>query len=180
MIAALKSLLAWSSGILLLAVAVHMLVVAALPSFMMEAAMGRVSKQNGINAVFHGNRVTSDSRDVVRPSPDLLYSGCAFNLSQTSLRITAQIPEEGYWSLSFFGANTDTFLVLNNQQETKGPIDIILVGPGNFSPVPEDTQRVEAPSFKGIVLLRQLAHDDASFEAADANRAKFTCVPHTS
>ena len=136
MIRALQSLFAWTIGIVILAGAVHATAVILLPGLIMGGAMNKVSQQSGVNAVFHSPAATHESRTVVRPSPDLLYSGCAFNLTQTNLRVSAPVPAEGYWSLAFFDANTDTFLVQNNQGDLSGSLDILLVGRGQDAPRP--------------------------------------------
>ena len=56
-----------------------------------------------------------NARAIVRPSPDLLYAGCAFDLADGPLRIQATVPRDTYWSLSMFAANTDNFFVVNDR-----------------------------------------------------------------
>ena len=64
--------------------------------------------QNMINSAFSRDIPNSNSREVIRPSADLLYSGCGFDVTYKPLIITSSLPES-YWSMSFFSSNTDNF-----------------------------------------------------------------------
>ncbi len=112
-----------------------------------------------INTMVHSPRVTVDSRQVVKPSPDLLYSICVYDVSEKPLRITATVPDT-YWSISFYQANTDNFYVLNDRQANSNPIDIILVGPDMAVPRAENTRVVVAPTNKGVFPLRSLIENE--------------------
>src|SRR5215207_9462863 len=88
------------------AVATHILAVRRFPYLVMRIVR-RVVRQP-VNELFHMPPTTAESRSVVRPSPDLLYSACVYDVSRHALRIRATLPGT-YWSISFFANNTDNF-----------------------------------------------------------------------
>jgi len=167
------------AGVVLMAV-VHVTFVAAFPYIVM--AIARRVVRSPINQGLHlppttaevrsagrfrnlrlifeafGGRASSESRSVVRPSPDLLYSACVYDVSQKALRIRARVPGT-YWSISFFANNTDNFFVMNDMQIAAKDVTFILVGKGRTYKAPSGARVVEAQSDRGIVLLRTLIKD---------------------
>ena len=75
----MKTWIRWTILTLALAVVFHLATVTLFPRVIMAVAIKRVLKRAGseINTLLHAPPVTVDSRHVVKPSPDLLYSiGC--------------------------------------------------------------------------------------------------------
>jgi uncharacterized membrane protein len=157
----MKSWFRWIVLTLALAAVFHLLTVTLFPRVIMALAIQRIQNRSGseINTLVHAPRVTVDSRHVVKPSPDLLYSICVFDVSAKPLRITAPVPDT-YWSISFYQTNTDNFYVLNDRQAKSKRVDILLVGPGMGVPHAENTLVVVAPTNKGVFLLRSLIEDE--------------------
>ena len=56
---------------------------------------------SSVNVPFYRDVPTANSREVVRPSPDLMYSGCGYDVTYDPLVIKTDIPNT-YWSISFF------------------------------------------------------------------------------
>lgn len=146
------------------------------PRVLMRAAIGRVG-QTGMNRMFHGPLPTDKSRAVVRPSPDLAYSSCPFDLSSGPVRIHVPPIPSAYWSLSVFDARTDVAYVHNNRETHGGGIDLVLVqGKWTYDPPSgerPDAIRVEGE--RGIALVRVLVEDRAAFAPIDAARRGATC-----
>ena len=160
---------------LLLALATHFAIVFGMPRVLMNVAFDRVSAHSAhINEMLRPPRVTEASRAIVRPSPDLEYSTCAYDLSHgpVVMRVTAW-PQ--YWSLSLYAANTDNYFVLDDR-EAHGGAEITLVRAGH--PHPKDAASVvESPTDRGIALVRRLAPSQAEFDAASAASARDVCAP---
>lgn len=174
----LQSLLFWCLGILILAAAVHAATVFALPGFAFERTMARLSRDVGVNAAFHAPRIDGQSRALAHPSPDLIYSGCAFNLTQSNLRITGPIPAEGYWSLTLIGAGGEAFFTQTNKGVAEAAsLSLLLARPGAYMDATGGDGVVSAPSFKGLVIVRRLIDDTADFAAIDTERRRFECTP---
>ena len=83
---------------------------------------------NSVNVAFYRNIPTANSRDVIRPSPDLMYSGCGYDVTYDPLVINTDIPNS-YWSVSFFSDNSDNFTTINNDQINEENMTFYLFGP---------------------------------------------------
>jgi uncharacterized membrane protein len=174
----MKNWFRWIILTLALAVVFHLLTVTLFPRVIMAVAIRRILNRSGseISTLIHSPRVTVDSRQVVKPSPDLLYSICVYDVSEKPLRITAPVPDT-YWSISFYQTNTDNFYVLNDRQAKSNPVDIVLVGPDMALPHAENVQVVVAPTNKGVFLLRSLIEDEDKLGDLIKVQRLATCRP---
>ncbi|MFM9863106.1 MAG: DUF1254 domain-containing protein [Micropepsaceae bacterium] len=169
--------LRWGAFTLILAAVVHWFAVANAPTMIMSRVMSAIGTK-GTNAIRHNERATAASRTIVKPSPDLLYSICAFDVSRRPLKITTAAPTDTYWSVAFYAANTDNFFVLNDTEAKGQPATIILMGAAQkVPPQPEGTRIVTAPTGRGIVLFRTLINDDAREAELDEQRKVAKCEP---
>lgn len=152
----------------------HVGLVMATPHALMRVVMNRASHDGAlINQFQFGPRTTKDSRGVVRPSPDLAYSTCVYDLSAGPVLLeAAPTPGQGYVSLSVFAANTDNVAVFDMAQFPQG-IRFVLARDGQK--VPEGEKVVISPSDRGIVLDRRLAANAELFAAADQARRADKC-----
>lgn len=156
------------------ALAGHVGLVVGAPYALMRIVMGRASDDGAkVNQFQFGPRTTKDSRGVVRPSPDLAYSTCVYDLSNGPVEISAApTPDQGYVSLSVFAANTDNIAVFDTTLRPEG-IRFVLARQGQETP--PGAEVVISPSDRGIVLDRRLAASDAMFAAADQARRADKC-----
>jgi uncharacterized membrane protein len=153
----------------------HVAVIVAAPYVLMRGAMTRVSRDGTvINAWNHGKRVSEKSRRVVRPSPDLAYSACVYDLSAGPIRVTAAAWDD-YMSVSAFAANSDNFFVINDREAPSG-VDFTLIRAGDDRPS-DAALIVESPSTRGIILQRRIAPTEERFARADAARKQDVCGP---
>jgi uncharacterized membrane protein len=159
-----------------IAVLAHFAFIHAVPRVMMNVALERVSAINGYNAWTFSDRVTPASRAIVRPSPDFAYSACAYDLSDGPLTITAT-PWGSYWSLSLYAANSDNYFVIDDR-EARGGAEITLVRRR------QDTEGsaatiVTSPTTRGVALIRRLAPDVDSYNAASQVARTDVCAAFT-
>lgn len=156
------------------ALASHLATVLAAPYVLMHAAMGRMLEHSGkqTNQWIHPARVTEKSRRVVRPSPDLAYSACVYDLAAGPVRVTAAA-WDAYMSVSVFAANSDNIFVVNDRQAPAG-VDLMIVRKGDPAPA-GPTQVVESPSRRGVVVQRRIAATQARWDAAAAARSNDIC-----
>ncbi|MEZ6023624.1 MAG: DUF1254 domain-containing protein [Hyphomonadaceae bacterium] len=156
-------------------IAAHLATVFAAPYVLMNAAMDRISRDGErINVWSHPPRTSEESRRVVRPSPDLAYSACVYDLADGPLHVTAAAWDD-YMSVSVFAANSDNIFVVNDRQAPEG-VDFVLVRRGEAAPEGA-TQVVESPSQRGVILQRRVAPTAARWEEAAAARANDVCAP---
>lgn len=168
--ASVKFLLA----VLSVAVVTHLGTVFAAPYVLMDAAMDRISRQGKIvNRWSHPPRTSEKSRNVVRPSPDLAYSACVYDLSDGPVHVTVAAWND-YMSVSMFQHNSDNFFVLNDRQAPQG-VDLMLIEQG--MPHPAGAKLVvESPSRRGIILQRRVAPTQERFDLAAASRRNDICA----
>ena len=145
----------------------------ATPRVLMAAAIKRIGA-GGMNRMTHGSLATDKARAIVRPSPDLAYSSCPFDVSDGAVRVHVAAIPTAYWSLSVFDARTDVAFVRNNQN-TGGALDIVIAQKGQ--PTPPGATVVTVDGAKGIALVRALVEDRAGFAPIDAARRQSTCAP---
>jgi uncharacterized membrane protein len=149
---------------LIVAIVSHVAFIHAMPRLRMGVAIERLSAE-GFNTWRVADRVTPMSRTIVRPSPDFAYSACVYDLGNGPITITAT-PWHDYWSLSLYAANSDNYFVIDDREARNGA-NVTLVRQGRAAP--EDALRVvEGPSRRGIAIIRRLAPDLESYNAAAA------------
>jgi uncharacterized membrane protein len=147
--------------------------VAAVPAALMKIAISRLEERGGSNVMAHGNLSTPANQPVVRPSPDLAYSTCPFDLSKGAVLIT-HVPVVGrYSSLSVFDARTDVAFVRNDAQAQGKPYQVALAREGQA--VPKGVTVVRLKYDRGIALIRLLLNAPSEIAALDPARRQSTC-----
>lgn len=153
----------------------YVLTMNTIPNVIMGKAIERVSQDGkAFNRWNHGPRTTEKSRAIVRPSPDLAYSSCAYDVSKGPVRITVN-PWTDYYSLSLYQANTDNFWVKNDREVGGKPITIVLISKDMKVKVAAGTEVVTSPSLQGIALVRRLAPTAEAFAKAAESRRNDVC-----
>jgi len=172
----LRRLLPW----LLVAAAVHLLAVWALPRVIMWRLSTTATAQERAS-VYLPPMTDHTQRRIVMPSPDLLYATCALDVSERPMRIRADLRTPGYSSIALYASNSDNYFVLNDRQAAGEPVDLVLIGPQPYAQapvIPPGARAVTAPSPKGLLLMRVLVADYASQkEVVEAARRTLRCEP---
>jgi uncharacterized membrane protein len=159
---------------LLVAVAACYVSVSAIPRGIMHIAINRIAAAGaGVNRMAQMPLATDTARVVVRPSPDLAYSSCPFDLSERPLLVEVPVIPAPYWSLSVFDGRTNTAFVRNNFQAQGGAMRVALIAEGQAAPAGIEAVRV--PTRRGIALVRILVPDRAAFAPIDQARQGATC-----
>lgn len=143
------------------------------PGFLMGQATKRVASAGQWNAMTFAPLATDRSRQIVRPSPDLAYASCAFDVSKGPVVVEALPVASQYWSLSVFDHQTDVAFVRNNRQSNGQPIRIAVVRPGAAAPAGYEPVPVTGDT--GIALIRILVADRGQFPALDQARRLSNC-----
>ncbi|KTE20443.1 hypothetical protein ATE67_09250 [Sphingopyxis sp. H050] len=157
---------------LIVAAATTAAVIHFLPYSLMNVAIERLG-QGGINRMSYGNLATPARQPVVRPSPDLAYSSCPYDLSAGPLAIDVTPVPGRYSSLSVFDAATDVIFVRNDVEAGGKPYRIIVAREGQA--VPAGAEVIRTGHDKGIALIRLLLKDPAEIGALDAARRQSSC-----
>jgi uncharacterized membrane protein len=169
----------WIAGTLLIAIGVHVASLIALPRLIMMRTMNAITRLVAANTMVYPPQPTARSRGVVRPSPDLLYSICIYDLAAANgaLRVSTHDMPDTYWSVSAFDADSNNFYALNDRQAGNGAADFLLV-PRGTSPPNNRLPVVTAPSSRGIVLFRTLIDRESRLAEVDAGRRHADCTPY--
>ncbi|MBU6395480.1 MAG: DUF1254 domain-containing protein [Sphingomonadales bacterium] len=155
------------------AVSSYYATLAAAPFALMRLAEARVARTAPVNHFTHSPPVRADRQFVVRPSPDLLYSLCPFDLTAGPLEISA-VPVPGHYSsISIFDARTDVAFVRNDEEMAGRPMRVVLALAGQS--VPAGVETVRTGYANGIVLQRVLLADPSEAAAVDPVRRRTMC-----
>ncbi len=148
--------LSWCLGVFVSAWAGQYVLAFFLPNIIMEALYQRGGDANSYNSMVVAPSPDETARSVVRPSPDLSYASCIYNLGAGPLRIEAPVPER-YWSMQFYQMNTDNYGGITNQRDEQNRVgtivNVTLIGPDS-NPADYSGEVVQSPTQRGIVLLR--------------------------
>lgn len=147
--------------------------IAKTPGFLMSRATDRVAAAGQWNAMSFAPLATDQSRTIVRPSPDLAYASCAFDVSKGPVVVEALPVPAPYWSLSVFDDQTNAVFVRNSSQTGNRPVRIAIVKPGVSAPA--GYEPVPVTGDKGIALIRVLVADRGQFPLLDEARHLSNC-----
>jgi len=151
-----------------------------LPRLIMLRTAAGISKRAAANTILHAPRPNASSRGVVRPSPDMLYSICVYDLGAAggAIRVSTHDMPDTYWSVSLFDVDTNNFYALNDRQTEAGAADFVLAAAGK-SVERAGLPVVVPPTNRGIVLFRTLINDESRIAEIDAKRQFAACAPYT-
>jgi uncharacterized membrane protein len=140
-------------AVFVVAIIVNLVMVIRIPNDIMEITMTQRFNYPSNQWVF-APPATAERRTIVRPSPDLLYSLCCYDISQYPLRLTAAIPDN-YWSISGFAMNTDNFFAINDRQAKSNSIEVVLIRKDmTYEDSTGKAYVIVAPTDTGIILIR--------------------------
>ncbi len=167
---------------LAVAATVHLASVWAYPRFVMamlaRQAPAPSHTADPANRVYLPPPTDHFQRRIVMPSPDLLYATCALDLRDGPWRITVDPKLDRYWSIAFYGVNSDNWFVLNDRQAGDAPVDLLLLAPGGKPPAGATGRVLVAPQSRGLLLMRLLVGGDPeSLQAAESARRTLRCAP---
>ena len=147
--------------LLVCAAATHAVTLAQAPGFIMARAMATLAERGvALHAFTATPRVTPQSQQVVRSSPDLTYALCRYDLGEPGTSLAVRMgASPNYQSLALFDAQTDNFSTLRG---TGREVGVRLLPPGS---APEEGA-VVSPTTRGVILIRRLAPDAQRFAAA--------------
>lgn len=152
------------------AVAAHFAVLQFAPGLIMSRALDELARRGvALHDFTAPQRITPQTQTVVRPSPDLFYALCRYDLNNPGMELVVRMAEwPDYQSLSFFDSGTDNFASLRG---TDKAVTVRLLAPGS---APQEGAII-SPSAKGVILIRRLAPDALSFAAAAETSAQDHC-----
>lgn len=140
---------------------------------LMELAIQKTSAQSGLNHMFYTALSSPENQPVVRPSPDLSYSACAYDLTNGPVQVTMTPFAGHYSSLSVFDARTDVAFVRNDLQTKGKPFSIVIARDGQA--VPAGVEAVRVKYDRGLALVRVLLNDPSEIKSLEPVRRQSSC-----
>lgn len=148
------------------------------PRVIMAKAMERLAAQaGGINRLGKTPPPDASVRQIVKPSPDLAYAYCVFDLAEGPVLVGGR-PARAYWSLALYGANTDNFFVRNDRSLGPSGAHFVLTAQAGRARIPEayrGLEVIEPPSTRGIMLQRFLVTDASELAQVLTAQAEAVC-----
>ncbi len=153
----------------------HKIILQVTPKAIMTKAMG-VMEQRGVPV--HGfamsPRITPQTQLTSRPSPDLAYSLCLFDVSGGPVVVTGA-KWARYGSLTIFNGATDVVYMASLDTANDNANNVALTTNTNLS-LGDDTPIVYLKNPKGIALIRRLAPTNALYNKVVALSKGDTCT----
>jgi len=159
----MKGLAAWAVYVLVLAAAVHIAVMLYIPRFLTSAAVSRIYRDRDdwhINTLEYAALRSAGTDTIVRDNPDTIASFAVLDVSRSPVRVHCVVPEGGgYWSVSLFAWNTDTFYVVNDLEAPAPEFDVTVVKRDSlYQPLPRE-RVVVSPTDRAVLLVRMNVTD---------------------
>ncbi|MEM1086174.1 MAG: DUF1254 domain-containing protein [Pseudomonadota bacterium] len=154
----------------------HALTLHLVPSVIMDTAQSRLADQGlPLHQWAASPRMTPQTQTIVRPSPDLSYSVCRFDVRDGPVLISAP-GWDGYGSLSIFDDRTNNVFVANLDGENAEVLILPLSDKDALiTPDLADKERVLIAEGLGLALIRRVAPDAQLHEAAVSLIDQSTC-----
>ncbi len=152
----------------------HVLALRAAPEFIMSRAMAAMADRGvPLHGFVLSPRITPETQTVVRPSPDLAYSICRFDLAAApgGIRVRAGA-YDGMSSISVFDDQTVNIATVRVEAE---PAEFILTG--QDTPADPALPAIEPGSERGLILIRRLAPTAAAYDRVRRAAQNDACEP---
>jgi uncharacterized membrane protein len=147
----------------------------ATPFALMRAAAAKAGTGLPVNQFRHGPMTTAENQTIVRPSPDLAYSLCVFDVSKGPVLVRVAPVPGRYWSVSIFDARTDVAAVRSDRDTGGKPAQLAILREGQTAPPGYEAVRVGYD--RGVALIRILLAEKSDFAAVDSIRRTSFCKP---
>lgn len=151
----------------------HIATVQAIPRAIMTFAARKIAEQADldVNTFRLSPRITSQSQTIVRPSPDLAYSLCLYDLSEGPINLIVA-PWPVYSSVSFYDARTNNFATLRAENGA----DILLTLKNSELSAGSAQERHVSPTRTGVILIRRLAPTEEDYDGVVSAAASDRCA----
>lgn len=143
------------------------------PFALMRAAAAKAGAGLPVNQFRHAPMTTAANQTIVRPSPDLAYSLCVFDVSVSPVLVRVEPVPGRYWSVSIFDARTDVAAVRSDRDTDGKAAMLAILRDGQTAPPGYEPVRVDYD--RGLVLIRVLLADKGDFDQVDARRGLSSC-----
>lgn len=130
-----------------------------------------------INQLCHvDNLATSDSKEIVTPNVDTVYSKAYLDLAETAF-VYHKPATDRYCSVQLLDAYTNTIAILGTGGDTQEAKDYIITGPNYKGEIPEGLTEVESPTNLVWILARTIVNDEDDLENVHQIQSEMDLIP---
>ena len=161
----------------------HLVIVLLLPQFSERDAYTRVLAKGEIQRFWRLGE-TPDKSGLAKDDPYLETAVCAFDLSESPIRVAGINPGVPFWSLAVYDSGSNEVFSINDRTSVAGALDVVLATPVQMTLLRKNlpasaTQSilVESQSSDGYVVLRALSPQQSFSDAVSQFLDKASCTP---
>lgn len=137
-----------------------------------------ITRRTPMNRFAHAKAyANADSRDVVRPNADTLYSSLWYDVGDEPLVITLPDMGERYHVVPFMDMWTDVFATLGTRTTGNGGGSYALVGPRWEGPLPACLRAIVSPTDVGYLIGRIQTNGASDYGHVHQLQAGLTAAP---
>lgn len=167
----------WIGGFIVIAACAHIAVLRTAPSAIMSKVMNVMAERGlPLHQFSLSPRITPKTQTIVRPSPDLAYSLCRFDLSDGPILISGT-KWNGYGSLTIFDAETNAVFITSLNTASPNSNAVILTLNANVKPS-ADIHVLKLQKPKGLALIRRLAPTTELYNQAISLASSDMCTAY--
>ncbi|MGD0192087.1 MAG: DUF1254 domain-containing protein [Rhizomicrobium sp.] len=166
----MKKVIPWLAATAFIAIAVHIASLYAIPPLAMMRVLERAGPANTMTYV---KRPDASWHFVKRPSADLLYAECPYDLSGGSVVVTSPVPVGTWWSVAVYDASARSVFAADERQARSR--FRLVIAPGGSVPGAGAGNVAISPTNRGIVIIRTFIDSEAHLAALDALRRQSRC-----
>ncbi len=172
----------WLIGGAILGGVIHLATVLILPRTATQDAFARVSAITPVNAMAQLPDPTAEASVLPFMDPAFVTAVCRYDLAGGPMKFSAPV-SPAYTSVSFYTEGNVAYYAINDRAAGRRVIELELMTQAQRAQLPDDEEItaadrliIESPTRTGLIVLRALAPEPGTTEAARAAVARATCT----